>query len=293
MLIWLLGSSGMLGSSIASLLKKEGLAHFCTHSRDVDISKASEVESILDFHQPSHIINCAAYTQVDLAEKEQDLALSINAYGPKNLGIFARKKNIALLHFSTDYVFDGRASKPYGEKDLVCPINMYGQSKYLGEKWLLEVCPEACIVRCSWLCGYGGKNFIHTMVDLFSKKDCVKVVDDQVGRPTFCQDLSKAALKLLSKQGIYHYANQGAVSWFDFAKAIFQRMKKKNFPFCVREILPLSSEQYPTYAKRPKYSVLDTKKYESLCQDSIPHWEETLDTYLDTYKKVYQSSLKS
>jgi dTDP-4-dehydrorhamnose reductase len=279
MKIWVLGSGGMLGSHFMRTLSKLGYTHLTTSSKEVDIVHCNQIEAFLKTHRPTHIINCTGYTQVDNAESEPELAFQVNAQGPKNLGEAARRYQAKVIHFSTDYVFDGQSRTPYKEDDPCSPLGVYGKSKWEGEQHLLSSLEDACIIRTSWLYGFPGKNFVETMLRLMKEKETVKVVDDQRGRPTYCQDLAEASLKLLDARGIFHIANSQQTTWFGFANEIANLGKDMGLPLIVKNILPITTEEFPTPAKRPLYSVLDTRKVEALNIQPRP-WQEALADYL-------------
>jgi len=283
--VWVLGASGMLGSAICAQLEKRKIPCVATDKKEVDISSYAMLEAFSSLHEISHVVNCAGYTKVDLAEKEADLAYLANAQGPENLGRLARKIGAKVLHFSTDYIFSGRDNIPYKESDLPQPINLYGKSKYEGERRLLEQDPAACILRTSWLFGLRGRNFISTMLDLFQHKEEVRVVVDQIGRPTFCEDVSLAACQLLSHEGVFHFANREETSWHQFAITIYEEAKKAGLPLRCKEVIPIASHQYPSLATRPSYSVLDTQKIEKTLGIIPRSWKEMLSLCIRKYKE--------
>ena len=229
--IWICGANGMLGSQFTSLLTSLNLPHIATCQKQADITDLETVSDLIRTQKITHVINCAAYTQVDQAEKEQKEAYLVNAIGAHYLAIASRRHAAKLLHFSTDYVFNGLATLPYKEDDLCSPIGAYGMSKMMGEMKILAEHPQSVIIRSSWLFGPFGKNFVSTMVKLMSQRDEVKVVADQIGKPTSCLELAKATLALLDEEGIFHFANPNETTWFGFAQEIYrQRAVTAEFP---------------------------------------------------------------
>lgn len=225
MKIWVVGATGMLGSAIFLLLRSRDIDVFGTDSKEVDITSLANIENFVEDKGFSHIINCSAYTKVDEAERNEKPAFAVNAYGVKNLALVSKQIKAKVLHFSTDYVFSGEKRSPYLEEDVPSPSTVYGKSKLLGEEFLLSEAKDSCIIRTSWLFGFRGKNFVKTMVDQLQKKEEVQVVFDQTGRPTFCDDLAEAALSLLPYSGIFHFANDKILSWYDFTKLILDKLE--------------------------------------------------------------------
>lgn len=285
MKIWILGANGMLGSQVERLLKDKNLSHLGKDSERIDITKREEVRSFAARYHVTHIINCAAYTQVDRAESEQQLAHQINAVGPENLGIIAKELGIRVVHFSTDYVFDGNGPSPYDESHHCKPLNVYGMSKWEGEKKLLAQLEEACIIRTSWLFGLNGKNFVETMLRLMQEKETLRIVSDQTGRPTFSHDLAEAALMLLNQSGIFHFANANQTSWYHFATEIYHSALSLGYRLKVKTLVPIATSDYPTPAKRPAYSALSTQKFETSFQCKPRIWQDALKDYLRQYQQ--------
>lgn len=265
------GCKGMLGSAIFSRLSKDFDLRCFSH-KELDIASKTAFESIADI--PDAIINCAAYTNVDLAETEKEKCFKVNVKGVKNLVEFCEQHNILLIHFSTDYVFSG--DKPsYDESDQKEPVNYYGLTKSKSEDLITEGLDRFYIIRTSWLFGSNGKNFVDTITDLALKKDKLDVVSDQVGKPTYTHDLADQVGYILNnikvfKYGIYHITNQGSCSWFEFAKEIVAlgniRVK----------VDPCSSDKFPRPAKRPRFSVLQNTKVPELRS-----WKLALKEYLE------------
>ena len=270
------GGSGQLGQCFHSVAKEfPEINLFFTSRNEVDITLS---ETVANFHSKNPfdgIINCAAYTNVDQAEKEQESALKINTEGLQNLIAFAQEKKLSIIHFSTDYVFDGNSSEPYREKAETNPLGVYGASKLQGEIHLLKSSCKNVSIRTSWLFSPFGKNFVKTIAHLAKDKKELKVVEDQYGRPTYGIDLARAVLSLISNKTIYgfpilHYANKGICSWKEFAEAIVNTFGSET------KVLGVSTSDYPTLAKRPKYSILDTERLEKALKIEIPLWNESL-----------------
>lgn len=287
--IWICGASGMLGSHFKRLLTQRQISFVANDSKEVDITNLDCVSDFVRIQKISHIVNCAAYTQVDKAEAEQKQAYLVNAVGPHNLGIAGRRHGARVLHFSTDYVFDGKSHIPYTEEHYCTPTSAYGMSKLAGEIKLLDEHCHSCVIRTSWLFGIPGKNFVETVLRLMNEKEQLRIVYDQVGRPTYCQDLAEIALELLDEEGIFHFANAFETSWFQFAKEIHRQAKELEFPMKVKTFEPIPAHEYPTGAKRPAYSTLNTKKIEGYLGITPRPWQEALSDYLINFKS-YQKT---
>ena len=278
------GGSGQLGQCFQAVAKEFPEINLLFTSRnEVDITR---LETFANFHSKNPfygIINCAAYTNVDQAEKEQESALKINTEGLQNLISFAEEKKLSIIHFSTDYVFDGNSSEPYREEVETNPLGVYGASKLQGEIHLSKSSCKNVSIRTSWLFSPFGKNFVKTIAHLAKEKKELKVVEDQCGRPTYGIDLARAVLSLISNKTIYrfpilHYANKGICSWKEFAEAIVNTSGSET------KVLGVSTSDYPTLAKRPKYSILDTERIERTLKIEIPLWNESLKKCLQIIK---------
>lgn len=278
MKILVLGAHGQFGRSLKDIAVNYSQFDFIyTDIDSLDITDYNLVNDFISKQKPDVIINCVAYTAVDKAESEQEKALLINANVVENLAQIVQKNNIFLVHVSTDYVFDGKGYRPYNEDNATNPISAYGKTKLLGEQAILNNPCHCAIVRTSWLYSQYGTNFVKTMLRLGKERQELTVVNDQIGSPTYAPDLAEAIMQIvLQKESvkqtkIYHYSNEGVTSWYDFAKAI---MEMGN---CPCEVLPIPTEQYPTPAQRPFYSVLDKQKIKSQFSISIPYWRDSLE----------------
>lgn len=288
--IWICGASGMLGSHFKRLLTQRQISFIVNDSKKVDITNLDCVSDFIRIQKISHVINCAAYTEVDKAEIEQKQAYLVNAIGPHNLGIAGRRHGARILHFSTDYVFDGKERASYSEEHYCTPINAYGMSKLAGEIKLLDEHQHSCVIRTSWLFGIPGRNFVEKILHLMIEKEQLRIVYDQIGRPTYCQDLAEVALELLDEEGIFHFANSFETSWFQFAQEIHRQAKDLGFPMKIKTLEPIAAHEYPTIAKRPMYSALNTKKIEQHLGSTPRPWQEALYDYL-VHVKNYQNNM--
>lgn len=274
--IWITGVNGMLGSHLKRLLDTQKIAYIATTHQEVDITDLDLVSDVIRIQKITHVVNCAAYTKVDQAENEQKQAYQVNAIGAHHLAIAGRRHGARIIHFSTDYVFDGKSHFPYTEDAILSPIGAYGISKMVGEVKLLEEHEHTCVIRTSWLFGDTGHNFVTTMLKLMAEKEELKIVNDQIGRPTYCQDLAEATLALLEEEEIFHFANSQETTWFKFAEEIYRQAQSMDFDLKVKQLIPISTQEYPTLAKRPQYSVLNTNKFEQLLNKPIRPWQEAL-----------------
>lgn len=262
------GSNGQLGNELKRLFGNKAVY---ADKEELDITSFDDVKRFCSAHDFEAIINCAAYTAVDKAETDKELAEKINVLGPKNLAM----TGIPLIHISTDYVFDGTACRPYQEDDKTNPQSVYGITKLAGEKAVMEAASTAIIIRTAWLYSSFGNNFVKTMRRLGGERTELKVVFDQVGTPTYARDLAEAIVAILPqlKSGmkeIYHFSDEGVCSWYDFAVEIMKESGLK----C--QVLPIESKDYPTPAKRPSYSVLNKAKIKRDFGLRINHWKESL-----------------
>lgn len=287
-MIWLIGNKGMLGSEVEALLREAGREYLLS-DKEVDITSPEALSSFARDRRISWIINCSAYTAVDRAEDEPERALEINARGAGNIARIAHEKRARLVHISTDYVFDGERDEPYNENDSTRPTSVYGKSKLMGEEEILKTHPAHFIIRTAWLYGKNGPNFVHTMLRLFNERDELRVVNDQRGSPTFAVDLARAIIKIAfddsHKYGIYHYTNEGAISWFDFACEIYRLACEYALTRRDVKIIPITSEEYPTRAKRPKNSSLSKEKIKRELGVECRGWKEALEEFVKEFSR--------
>lgn len=278
--IVVIGSKGQLGNELQELSGQySGYAFFFYDKDELDITQQPEVEKKMQELQPQFLINCAAYTAVDKAETDQEICYAINADAVGYLAKACKDNNTRFIHISTDYVFDGTATEPYKETDKPNPQSIYGRSKLAGEKEAVNNNPEAIIIRTSWVYSVYGSNFVKTMLRLMQSRPELNVVSDQYGSPTYAADLAQAIMHIVENQnwqsGIYHYSNEGIITWFDFAKAI-RDIAQLN---CT--IHPIPTEQYPTPAARPKYSALDKTKIQQMFGIELKTWKDSLQECLE------------
>ncbi len=275
MVVLVTGASGQLGQALQFLAGNypEIAFHFA-NSTTANITDKTQLQLLFSQIQPDYCINAAAYTAVDKAESEAQKAHEINVVGARNVAEICQEFHTTLLHVSTDFVFDGQQKTPYKESDNTSPQGVYGLSKRQGEEAIVAVLKEHFIIRTSWLYSRFGNNFMKTMLKFGSERPSMNVVDDQIGTPTHAVDLAKALLAIIQSgkkaYGIYHFSNEGATSWYGFAKTIFE-INKINI-----ELNPIPTSGYPTPAKRPEYSVLDKSKIKETFGIEIMDWEESL-----------------
>ncbi len=266
MKLLLTGAQGQVGSEIANVCMRENLELISLNHQQCDIVDLNNVDNYLTTNRPDVVINAAAYTAVDRAETEQQLAFNVNTQGAANLAQICNKLSIPLIHISTDYVFDGNNQKPYVETDIPSPQGVYAASKLQGEQAIQEICPKHIIVRVSWVFGAHGNNFVKTILRLAQEREELKIVADQFGCPTYAGHIAEVLINIakqitpqFNQWGIYHYCDLPATNWHNFAEAI---IKSANpiFPIRAKKIIPISTAEYPTPVKRPAYSVLNCQK---------------------------------
>jgi len=288
-MIWIIGSAGMLGTELVERCKSQGV-DYVGSDRDVSILELEALQGFLSSldekgQKPDWIVNCAAYTAVDKAEDEPERCYALNALGPQNIGSVARAFGVRVLHISTDYVFAGDGTRPYREDDPVTPQSVYGKTKAEGERLLLDACPNAVIVRTAWLYGQYGPNFVATMLKLMNTRDSIGVVADQKGSPTWARDLAGAILTIVrtpnAEAGIYHFTDEGEITWFEFAKEIYAQGHACGLIKHECEVCPLTTAEYPTKARRPAYSVLSKEKIRATFGVQVPEWRDSLARYLE------------
>ncbi len=268
------GANGQLGRSFQKIQQAYPQhVFFFTDIPEMDITDRNQVDAFIKKNQIQILVNCAAYTAVDKAEKEPELADKINYRGVEILAEVARKNEIPLVHVSTDYVFDGETCHPLKETDDVNPIGIYGKTKWEGEQAIQKIGCNAVVVRTAWLYSEFGGNFVKTMLRLGCEKESISVVYDQVGTPTYAADLAKAILKIIEKgiygYSVYHFSNEGAISWYDFAKEIIALSGMHT------KVLAIESHQFPSSVKRPAYSVLSKDKVKAIGVQ-VPYWKDSL-----------------
>ena len=283
MKILVIGSEGQLGSEFQKVSKSyNSLSWIFSTINSLDLSRLETISSFLDNINPSSIINCAAYTGVDKAETESKLANTINYRAVKIISKWTSDNKKKLIHISTDYVFDGLSNIPLTENSKTKPVNEYGSSKLKGEVACLKNDPNSIVIRTSWLYSSFGKNFVKTMIDLMKKNNSVKVVNDQIGSPTYAYDLAKVIIEIIlnnkNKSGLFHYSNEGEITWAEFARSIRELYNLD----C--EIIGVSSKEFKTLAKRPKYSLLNKSKIKTTFNLEIPNYKESLKDCIEIIK---------
>lgn len=289
MKILITGSKGQLGNELQDIINK-GYAEIGKVSdniknsevialdvEELDITKLDEVNRVLTDVKPDVVINCAAATNVDGCESNEDFAFKVNSIGPRNLAIICEEIGAKLVQVSTDYVFSGVGEKPLTEYDLTAPYSVYGKTKLLGENYVREFSSKYFIVRTAWLYGYVGHNFVYTMRRLGKEKDSINVVNDQRGNPTHANDLAYHILKLIETEeyGVYHCTGKGECSWYDFAKTIIELSGEE----C--KVNPCTSEEYKTPAKRPEYSSLDNMMLRNTVGDEMRDWKDAIKSFIN------------
>lgn len=270
------GANGQLGNEMREILNgNAAFSPIFTDVQELDITSKHAIDSFFDNHHIDYVVNCAAYTAVDNAEDNVELCTQLNADAVEYLAEASKRVGAKMIQVSTDYVFDGCGFRPYREDDSTSPCSVYGSTKLEGERRMCACLDDAIIFRTAWLYSPFGKNFVKTMLTLGKTKESLKVIFDQVGTPTYAKDLAEAIITALSSpewhSGIYHFSDEGAISWYDFTKAIH---RIAGITTC--KVYPCTTAEYPTKAKRPHYSVLDKSKYKSVFKASIPYWEDSL-----------------
>lgn len=283
--ILITGCNGQLGKEIQSLEKNYPQhSFFNTDVAELDITNQLAVADYVARHEIDGIVNCAAFTAVDKAEDSKELCTSLNTVAPAYLAAAVEKRNGWMIHISTDYVFNGNAFRPYVEDDTPSPNSVYGSTKLAGELGVQKFCQRTMIIRTAWLYSPHGNNFVKTMIQLGKEKEELGVIFDQIGTPTYAGDLAEAIMTAISKgivSGVYHFTNEGAISWYDFTKAIHRIAGITN---C--RVRPLHTAEYPTPASRPHYSVLDKTKIKTTYGIDIPYWEESLRVCIEKIEKL-------
>ncbi|MCB1109884.1 MAG: dTDP-4-dehydrorhamnose reductase [Chlamydiia bacterium] len=270
MRLWIIGKRGILSSAMQRKCQEKGIDYLATSRKEVDLEHLEAVDAQFKTLMFTHVINCAGYTAVDRAEEEEEKALALNAEAIETLAKLSKMHGKKLIHFSTDYVFDGK-EKGYDVQAVTAPLSVYGKSKEEGEKRLKQYYPEACLIRTSWLFGKEGTHFVRTMIHLMQEQEMVGVVNDQWGRPTYADDLAEAALSLLDASGTFHFANLGETTWHGFAEVIKKKLEEVCSPLKCQKVQPISTAEFGAKAKRPPSSILKTEAF------SPSHWEKGLE----------------
>lgn len=280
--ILITGANGQLGNEFRRLGKGSVNHYIYTDAEDLDITCFSDIQTFFRQNKIDVVINCAAYTNVDLAEANEDTACKVNQEAVKNLSTVCKERDIFFIHISTDYVFDGTSPEPYTESNPTNPQNGYGRTKLKGEKAVEESGCRFLIFRTSWLYSVWGKNFVKTILRLLDERETLSVVFDQAGTPTYAGDLAEAIFQIVEKEqykgkeGLYHYSNEGVCSWYDFAQEIARLSGAQK---C--KVLPCRSSEFPSVVKRPAYSVLDKTKVRKTFKIKIPYWRDSLKKCLE------------
>ena len=275
-MILVTGITGQLGYDVLRELEKRGLDCIGTTRKEIDLSTEDGAKNFILKNKPETVIHCAAYTAVDKAESEAEMAITVNGLGARRVAEACREIDAKMLFVSTDYVFGGDGKTPYETADEKNPVNTYGRSKLLGEDAVSMILKKYFIVRTSWVFGKNGKNFVKTMLNLADKNKKLRVVNDQIGSPTYTADLAPLLVDMIQtdKFGVYHATNEGFCSWADFAKEIFKQANKKV------EVEPITTADYPTPAKRPFNSRLSKKSLDDAGFKRLPSWESAVERYL-------------
>lgn len=285
--VLLVGQGGQLGYELA-LTRPQNVELIELSENDLDITDHEAVFEIVQKHEPEVIINCAAYTNVDKAEEDSEKAFAVNATGPENLAQVANRVDALLIHVSTDFVFDGKAGWPYLPEATTNPIGVYGKSKQSGEQKILSTGCEALIIRTSWLYSSFGNNFVKTMLRLMKERETLGVVADQIGTPTWARSLAEFIWEMttISYRGTLHWSDAGVASWYDFAVAIAEESLNLGLLSRIPVINSISTDQYPTPAKRPYYSVLEKSLSYEMFRGKVCHWRENLVSCLTELKQL-------
>ncbi len=280
MKIWIIGANGMLGQELVELCKKRNLSFHASDSKEGDVTHLKELVSLAHLVKPSHVINCAAFTDVDRAELMEERAFAVNATGAGNVAEAVVSVGAKLLHISTDYVFDGNHVLPYQETDRCAPVNIYGKSKWEGENLILATFSQACILRASWFFGRKGRNFFSSLLDQMKTMEAIPVVCDQFSSPTYYGDLAETVIDMLDAEGIFHFCNDGGNSRDMIARGVLKIAQELGINGCCTKINSVVSSDFPSRAPRPHFALLDTHKI-SLYLGRYPRpWKEAFKEYL-------------
>jgi dTDP-4-dehydrorhamnose reductase len=287
-MIWLVGNRGQLGRDVESLLTERRMK-FASSDREVDIRDRERLKRYVAGKEIDWIVNCTGYTAVDRAEREQEEAFGVNAEGARNIAEIACEKGAKLIHISTDYVFNGEKEGAHSEDDPPDPLGAYGKSKLQGEINVQSSVKEHFIIRTSWLYGLHGSNFVNTMLTLLNEKSEVRVVADQWGSPTFSMDLTRVIVHVIEsdnrKYGIYNFSGEGKTSWYYFAQEIYARARNHGLVKGEVTISPVTTEEYPADARRPKNSYLSKEKIKRVFNIEVPGWQDSLEEFLNEIKE--------
>ncbi|MCH9631188.1 MAG: dTDP-4-dehydrorhamnose reductase [Chlamydiia bacterium] len=278
--IWIVGKNGLLASAFVHICRMENISYISTSKNELDITDCAQVEEFLDQNEFSHVINCAAYTNVEAAEENKEDAYLLNETAVADLARACKERKIKLVHFSTDYVFSGRKLRPYHEDDQTAALNVYGESKLAGERALFSHLDDALLIRISWLFGSEGSSFVSKMKELMLKEKELRVIDDQIGKVSFAGDVAKATLNLLDKSGTFHFANRGILTWYEFAHEILDQLKRDGAPVVCEKLYPIKSSEYEQKVSRPLFSVLDTTKIENVLNCKLCGYKAALERCL-------------
>ena len=292
--ILLIGITGQIGQELQQTLPSAFEEVVGVDRTSIDLTQSEQISQQIDKIQPDLIVNAAAYTAVDKAESESELAMAINATAPKAIAIAAQDIGAKVLHISTDYVFNGQNHTPYLETDSTDPLGVYGKSKLLGEMGVRDNCDRSIILRTAWVYGSRGHgNFVKTMLRLGKERSELRVVADQIGSPTWSHDIAVAITQLLSKslddpdlKGIYNFTNSGVASWYDLAVATFTEAKQLGYPLKIERVIPISTAEFPTPTQRPAYSVLSKAKITAALGIHPPYWHDSLHQMLAEWKSL-------
>ncbi|HAR97910.1 MAG TPA: dTDP-4-dehydrorhamnose reductase [Syntrophus sp. (in: bacteria)] len=287
MKILIIGHKGMLGSDLALRLAASGYDVSGRDVGDVDITSSASCRAAIAECDPEIVINAAAYTDVDACEANPDLCFAVNAQGVRHVATACRERRVKLVHFSTDYIFDGTKGQPYVEEDPGHPLNVYGASKLAGERYLIDLAPDFLLIRTAWLYGPHGRNFVRTILEAARRERTLDVVDDQIGSPTYTVDLAAAVERLISedRRGIFHITNRGQVSWFAFAKTILAHDGLTGVV-----VRPLASTRLARPARRPAYSVMSNRKFFRTTGRTMRFWQLALQDCLSSRSVLEQRS---
>ncbi|MBS3904870.1 MAG: dTDP-4-dehydrorhamnose reductase [Simkania sp.] len=280
MKIWILGGQGFIGRALQLACMRHGISWVASSREEADITDARRLIKIGDCIRPTHIINCAALTKVDLVEKEPERAFAVNTIGAKYVAVAALELGAQLLHLSTETVFDGLQDRPYKEEDPCRALCIYGQSKLGGEQWVREVMQEACILRTSWVFGLGSNHKLSQWIQRFAHEDVIHAPIDEIGSPTYVHDLAETILAMLDKSGTFHFANQGELSLYHYARDLHQALRERNPQMRCREIKAVTSTHFSRRESRPSFGVLDTSYIGKILGKQPRSWKQVLEDFI-------------